>query len=173
MLNFWLRVLVIPAAALLTAGGAVAPLALASPAAPVANTAAAAWTQFRFASDHSGDNPVEHVLKPSNVAKLVKKWNFLTGDLVGSSPAVADGTVYVGSSDDNLYAVSAATGKKRWSFKTPSPVEASPAVANGLVYTGTGSEGPSFFALDQKTGKKRWSFVTNGEVISSPVLAGK
>ena len=33
-----------------------------------------------------------------------------TGAVIGDSPVVADGTVYVGSSDGNVYALNAATG---------------------------------------------------------------
>ncbi|MFI8930724.1 PQQ-binding-like beta-propeller repeat protein [Streptomyces sp. NPDC053474] len=55
----------------------------------------------------------------------------------GSSPAVAGGVVYVGSDDDNLYAVDAATGKKRWTFPTGHSVGSSPAVADGVVYFGS------------------------------------
>ena len=35
-----------------------------------------------------------------------------------SSPAVADGVVYVGADDDNLYAINASTGVLLWSYKT-------------------------------------------------------
>lgn len=38
-----------------------------------------------------------------------EQWRFETGSYVKSSPTVADGTVYVGSGDRNLYAVDAAT----------------------------------------------------------------
>ncbi len=33
-----------------------------------------------------------------------KKWAFQTGGSTDSSPAVVDGVIYVGSSDQNLYA---------------------------------------------------------------------
>jgi len=36
-------------------------------------------------------------------------------DYVNSSPAVANGVVYVGSINDNVYALNAATGAKLWS----------------------------------------------------------
>ena len=38
------------------------------------------------------------------------RWRFQTNGKVGTSPAVAKGTVYVGSNDDYLYAIDAATG---------------------------------------------------------------
>jgi outer membrane protein assembly factor BamB len=50
---------------------------------------------------------------------------------------VADGTVYVGSADDNLYAVDAATGDQRWAFETGDVVYSSPTVADGTVYVGS------------------------------------
>lgn len=62
---------------------------------------------------------------------------FLTDNNVLSSPAVANGVVYVGSQDSvdvNLYAINAATGAEPWSYRTGNFVSSSPTVANGLVY---------------------------------------
>jgi outer membrane protein assembly factor BamB len=66
---------------------------------------------------------------------------------IGSSPAVANGVVYVGSDDNKLYAFSAAgtTGcsgtpkacKPLWTAATGGYVYSSPAVANGVVYVGS------------------------------------
>jgi eukaryotic-like serine/threonine-protein kinase len=35
------------------------------------------------------------------------RWSYTTGGSVQSSPAVADGTVYIGSEDANVYALNA------------------------------------------------------------------
>ena len=56
--------------------------------------------------------------------------------VVYSSPAVANGVVYVGS-DDNVYALNARTGALLWSYTTGEYVVSSPAVANGVVYVGS------------------------------------
>ena len=61
----------------------------------------------------------------------------LTGGVVFSSPAVANGVVYIGSRDNNVYALNATTGSKVWSFSTGGWVHSSPAVVNGLVYVGS------------------------------------
>ena len=45
-------------------------------------------------------------------------WNYTTGDKVTSSPAVADGYVYFGSYDGNVYAINAADGTFVWNFTT-------------------------------------------------------
>jgi outer membrane protein assembly factor BamB len=64
---------------------------------------------------------------------------------VGSSPAVANGVVYVGSNDNNLYALNATTGAKVWNYTTGGSVYSSPAVANGVVYVG--SQDHNLYAL--------------------------
>jgi outer membrane protein assembly factor BamB len=48
------------------------------------------------------------------------KCSYATGSYVDSSPAVANGVVYVGSYDTNIYALDARTGAKLWSYTTGS-----------------------------------------------------
>ncbi len=57
--------------------------------------------------------------------------------MVYSSPAVANGMVYVGSEDNNVYARNASTGVELWQYATGNAVYSSPAVANGVVYVGS------------------------------------
>lgn len=75
-----------------------------------------------------------------------------------SSPAIADGVVYFGSGDGNVYALDDATGALKWKFKTGDVVHASPAVADGMVFIGSWDSW--FYALDAKTGAVRWKFKT-------------
>jgi len=56
---------------------------------------------------------------------------------VASSPAVADGYVYVGSLDGNVYCLNAATGDLIWNYATDNLVGSSPAVAGGYVFVGS------------------------------------
>lgn len=101
-------------------------------------------------------------------------------DVFTSSPAVSDGTVYVGSGDYSVYALDAASGKLRWKFRTGNVVHASPAVADGTVYIGSWDR--YMYALDAKSGALRWKFVTGddrtiynqvGIPSSAAVAAGK
>ena len=64
-----------------------------------------------------------------------------------SDPAVADGVVYFGSGDGNLYALSAGSGSKLAVFSTGEPIESSPAVADGRVYVGSDNHYEYAFAL--------------------------
>ena len=96
------------------------------------------WSQFHRPNMRRW-NPYETVLNVDNVGNLHQKWSFTTdgAQTVWSSPAVADGVVYVGSEDNNLYALKASTGVKLWSYTTGDNVDSSPAVANEVVYVGS------------------------------------
>ena len=72
-----------------------------------------------------------------NAATGAVVWTYTTGSAVFSSPAVANGLVYVGSFDDKVYALNASTGDVAWTTTTCSSVGSSPAVANGMVYVGS------------------------------------
>ncbi len=56
---------------------------------------------------------------------------------MASSPAVAEGVVYVGSFDGKVYALESASGAFMWSYPTGNMVVSSPAVAEGVLYVGS------------------------------------
>jgi len=97
------------------------------------------------------------------------RWTYTTSGPLDSSPAVAGGTVYIGSHDDTVYALNAATGTRRWTYTTSGPVSSSPAVADGTVYIGSFDH--KIYALDTATGTPRWTYTTSDLVDSSPVVA--
>ncbi len=71
-----------------------------------------------------------------------------------SSPAVANGLVFIGDLDNNLYAFNARTGAPAWTFTTGNSVWSSPTVANGIVYIISGDG--NMYALDAATGTQLW-----------------
>lgn len=84
-------------------------------------------------------------------------------DMFTSSPVVADGRVYFGSGDGNIYAVDAASGRLSWSFQTGNVVHATPAVVDGVVYVGSWDR--NLYALDATTGARRWVFETGQDTV--------
>jgi outer membrane protein assembly factor BamB len=98
-----------------------------------------------------------------------EEWSFSAANSVSSSPTVADGTVYVGSNDNNLYALDATDGSQKWSFSTGYDVVSSPTVADGTVYVG--SDDNNVYALDATDGSEQWSFSTGDRIRSSPTVA--
>jgi serine/threonine-protein kinase len=83
-----------------------------------------------------------------------------------TSPAVANGIVYVGSEDHNVYALDAKIGGVVWSFLTGDMVHFSPAVAKGVVYIGSNDR--NVYALDAATGAKVWNYTTRETLCGHP-----
>jgi len=117
---------------------------------------AAAQPMFRGDPSHSGAYPGEG---PRQLHRL--KWKFQTGDRIVSSPVYADGVIYFGGDDGNVYAVDAHDGHQLWKRGTGGPVSSTPAVADRTVYIG--SYDGKLHALDARTGIPRWKFATGGE----------
>lgn len=87
-------------------------------------------------------------------AKTGKKlWRFKAAP-VESSPVLVGNTIYVGSWDNNLYAINARTGRKRWAFKGDNRLNTSPAYSQGKVFIA--GDGGTVFAVNAKTGKQVW-----------------
>jgi len=88
-------------------------------------------------------------------------------DFFQSSPVIGidnhDPIVYFGSSDGNLYALHALTGKKKWAFKTNGLIHTSPALYNGNVYFG--SWDTFLYAVDAQTGGLKWKFETGKQPV--------
>jgi outer membrane protein assembly factor BamB len=97
-------------------------------------------------------------------------WEFKTGYVVRSSPAIgSDGTVYVGSDDKKLYAINGKSGFKLWEFETGHWISSSPAIgSDGTVYVG--SVDKKLYAINGKSGDKLWEFETGSSVSSSPAI---
>lgn len=84
-------------------------------------------------------------------------------DVFLSSPVVAAGVVYIGSGDQHVYALDAATGALRWSFATGDVIHASPAVAEGTVYIGSWDR--NLYAIDAMNGRERWRYTTGNDTV--------
>jgi outer membrane protein assembly factor BamB len=142
--------------------------------APLATATAAAATraywagtsrngvQFGFDAAHTRSNPYERVLNAANVSHVRQLWSFTTGASIVSSPAVANGMVYISSEDGKLYAFDATCSSRcqpLWSFPTRRYIVASPTVANGMVYIS--SEDGNLYAFDATCSSRcqpLWSF---------------
>jgi outer membrane protein assembly factor BamB len=86
-------------------------------------------------------------------------WSFTAGAPVTSGIAVAGGLVYLGSVDNNVYALNARDGAKAWSYATGGPIQGSGvAVAGGAVYIGSNDK--NIYALHAGHGREIWKFAT-------------
>jgi outer membrane protein assembly factor BamB len=97
------------------------------------------------------------------------QWHFPTGDRVWSTPTTANGRVYFGSMDGNLYAVATigeTAGKKVWSFDTGAAVVTQPLVLDDMVVFGALNK--KFYGLDLE-GNLLWTFEGDDWFWAAPV----
>ncbi|MDX1942303.1 MAG: PQQ-binding-like beta-propeller repeat protein [Saprospiraceae bacterium] len=89
---------------------------------------------------------------------------------VMSSPAIANGKVFAGSSDGQfVQAVDLKNGQELWRFEANAVIWSSPTVVNGMVYIGCADN--KLYALNAENGEKIWRFRTNARILATPVVA--
>ena len=96
------------------------------------------------------------------------KWQYGTGKSVTSSAAIgSDGTIYVGSWDNHIYAIDP-DGSLKWRYETGNRVYSSPTVgSDGTIYIG--SHDHYLYAINPD-GTLGWRYETGGQVPSSPAI---
>lgn len=139
-----------------------------------------------FGAGRTYRNPADSPLDRGNIGGWKLDWIGLAGGS-DSEPAIANGFVYVGAEDGNLYAFAkrpgaSCVGTPRtcgpvWTARTGNSLRTSPAVANGVVYVGA-SDG-LLYAFDAagvrgcggspKVCSPLWTAATGAA--SSPVVA--
>lgn len=142
------------------------------------------WGMYGRTLSRSFSTRCPSPINRSTAARLSPAWTFKTPRTVTASPAVVDGTVYVGAWDGVMYALDAATGGLRWTFQTePAPGAAfGPIVSSAAVAdVPTGGElrrlvvfgaGPRVYALDASEGSPVWTrYVGAVDAGGQPVLA--
>ncbi len=55
------------------------------------------WSAYLHGPKHSSYSEAQTAIRPATVTHLVAKWQFLPGQDFLASPAVADGSVFIGS----------------------------------------------------------------------------
>jgi outer membrane protein assembly factor BamB len=124
-----------------------------------------------------GNAPANSAVVALGVSDRQREWTTRVDDLVRAAPALADGTVYVGTRAGSLYAIDAATGAVRWHDRLGAGVEVTPAVGGGLVYaiSERTTDGTTILhAVHADTGRTAWTYGPRGVTIgvTSPTLAG-
>jgi outer membrane protein assembly factor BamB len=142
-----------------------------------AQLADSSWPMYHGGIKHGGLSSVD----TSHVDGTVL-WTFETGGGIESSPTIgSDGTIYVGSHDNKLYAINP-DGTKKWEFYVGEPVHhgefdvwkgilSTPAVdKDGTIYFSSLSD--YFFALNPD-GTEKWKYKLpfTADTWSSPAIA--
>ena len=106
---------------------------------------------------------------PPQANAIKPLWTFKCEDEVRGTPAIHQGTLYVGSYDNNLYALNVADGKFQWKYAAEGGIVSRPAVFEDNIFVG--SEDKRLHAVDLRSGKMVWTYYTDGKVRSSPRVA--
>ncbi|HEY8216714.1 MAG TPA: PQQ-binding-like beta-propeller repeat protein [Acidimicrobiia bacterium] len=126
-------------------------------------------------------------LSPADAPDLRRIWFFNTHDVVTATPAVVDGSVYVGDWSGRFYALRARDGTRRWVRRTKRHrhVYAGQIVSSAAVATVRGvptvyfGGGKTLYALRARDGSTRWKVELRPEggpddpteIESSPAVA--
>jgi len=99
------------------------------------------------------------------------KWTFTTdGGMIVSPPRVVDNTVFCGSTDTNIYVLTAEDGKLIWKNNTGWGILNTPTYSDNVVYVG--SLDNRLYAFNAENGKMLWSFAGNAAIHSAPLVYG-
>ncbi len=134
------------------------------PAVPAVAILPEDWPMFMYDLHFSGRSP-DQTLKPP--LKLL--WKYKTGGPIQASPVVANGTVYVASTDHRLYALDAKQWGLKWSFKAGGIIRYAPTVWNNRVYFSARDN--HVYALNAETGEWLWEFRSDTWMDSPPILS--
>lgn len=111
-------------------------------------------------------------ITPANVGQLKPVWTFQISDNgpMEASPVIWNGTAYITSAHDHVYAIDVKTGKLKWQFSDNPHVisfaaNRGVALVDGNVYLGT-LDG-HLVALNAKTGKKVFDVVAVSNTTNS------
>lgn len=130
-----------------------------------------------FASRSSVDANSGGMLYAIDTETGAEKWHYPENEglpskhLFLTAPSVQNGTVYIGASDGNMYAIDAATGKEVVRYRTSRSVNSAALLTDGgLLF---GSDDGTFYDLDPQTGASKWKqlYKAGDSINSAPVVA--
>jgi outer membrane protein assembly factor BamB len=126
------------------------------------------WPTYMHDQSRTGANLDETAITAATASQLHLAWNFNTSGIVGASPTLVDGVMYIGSWNGYEYALDANTGQELWSSYLGVSqqkkkcygsygigIDSTAAVQDGVVYVG-GGDG-NMYALNADTGAVIWS----------------
>ncbi|HEY1918223.1 MAG TPA: PQQ-binding-like beta-propeller repeat protein [Streptosporangiaceae bacterium] len=172
-MRFTVRLATSTTAFITAAALALAPVTAGSAAPrPAPPTGTANWPQFHFNAAHTGYNPAETTIGPSNVSSLKLLWARYDGQGSSfSSVSVDSGRVLLGTLGDSvLRAWGAVRGGLQWSAQASNGLESTAAVGGGRAFVE--SDGGTLYAFNTKTGALLWSQSTGGAATSPTLVNG-
>ncbi|NJD51809.1 MAG: PQQ-like beta-propeller repeat protein [Candidatus Methanoperedens sp.] len=117
------------------------------------------WQNYGGDLGHSG-------YSDSSPVPLELRWEYRIGTSEISAPIIDAGILFVGSDDNNLYAIDAVKGELKWQFPTLGKVY-TPAAKNGVVFAASFDN--NIYALDYD-GNQKWISNAGFSTASPPIV---
>ncbi len=97
--------------------------------------------------------------------------NWVTEDLGGAlvgTPALSDGTLFIGTFGEEMIALNADNGTELWRFTAQDWVWGGPALNENAVFFGDLSG--TFFAVDAQSGLQKWQIQPGSAIVDTPLV---
>ena len=120
----------------------------------------------------TGMLPPKPMVKDSSSTEeqeILPLWEYACEDEIRGSPTQSSGVIYIGSYDNNMYAMKAASGDFLWKYPTDGGIVSKPLVYDGNIYFG--SEDHRLHVINARLGQINWTYYTKGPIRSSPYIA--
>jgi len=121
-----------------------------------------AWDALVFVAGNF-DAPILYAVDATDGTE---RWRFEPDAEVGTTPAVADDTVFVVDDGGTVHGLDAATGEPRWSHDESDQWRGPPVATDGTVYVTSHDSG--VLALDAADGREQWRFA-DASGVAAPV----
>jgi polyvinyl alcohol dehydrogenase (cytochrome) len=132
-----------------------------------------------FSAEPTNNRYIQQSISKTDIQGARLKWTFAfpkTGFLYGSDNpiAVANGRVYVGNLNHQMYALDAGSGCAVWTFEADTGIRSGATVDSGVVVFG--DLRGNVYGVDEKTGALRWRRLADpqsfGRITGTPLASG-
>ncbi|MFN8448366.1 MAG: serine/threonine-protein kinase [Anaerolineae bacterium] len=116
----------------------------------------------------SSNGSTDFFEEPTEAGAIQPRWTFKTEDEIRCSPTAIRDMAFVGSYDNNVWALNLENGALIWKYAAKGGIASSPVIdeTNRLIVFG--SEDNNFYALDYRSGRMSWSHQTKDRVRGTP-----
>lgn len=116
----------------------------------------------------NGKGGTEFFETETEAGSLQPRWVFKTEDEIRCSPTATRDMAFIGSYDNNVWALKLDNGELAWKFATKAGIASSPVLDEQNRLIMFGSEDNNFYAVDYRSGRLSWSHATKDRVRGTP-----
>ncbi|MFC6100570.1 outer membrane protein assembly factor BamB family protein [Olivibacter domesticus] len=130
------------------------------------------WHTIQLVNHHFEKNSLQYA-RPNYAVnkkynKVKQQWVFEDNSDIGAGIAQGKGTVFIGNTNGEVYALNLKNGKKIWTFKTAGKIYSTPSVWKNILVVGSSDN--FIYGIHTKSGTLLWKIKADKAVLGSPVI---